>query len=338
MEERPQRTIDWLSAAFEGRGAVDDATDYVPRRIVDQVGADGLVDTLATIGTGRRVERVLSGPVPAGVTFVLAGDDVAEPVLRVECVLDADGKVGGVSRVPSEHADLEVRTERTAELSPADRAQIHSLFEQAYEQANGSYLDASLATLRWITLATHGETLAGFSLGEQRVLDLPRVGATRATLAGLACVHPEMRRRGLFRRLSNLVLVADGVPDAARGPVLGAGRMAHPASYRVYRGHPTLVPTAGTTPNRLQQEVGAAVAVAYGVTDFDAERFVCRGAGAPIGYPKMTQEVEPDEWEVFAPVDRERGDALLAVIWQPTAPDGWLDAGTRGHRADHSSS
>ena len=59
------------------------------------------------------------------------------------------------------------------------------------------------------------------------------------------------------------------------------------------------------------------------MTDFDSQAFVCRGSGKPIGVPRMTQDVEPHEWEVFEPVDRSRGDSLLALIWHGEAPDGW---------------
>jgi hypothetical protein len=38
----------------------------------------------------------------------------------------------------------------------------------------------------------------------------------------------------------------------------------------------------------------------------------------------MTQEAEAHEWEVFEPVDRSRGDSLLALIWQQgNPPAGW---------------
>ena len=84
-----------------------------------------------------------------------------------------------------------------------------------------------------------------------------------------------------------------------------------------------LVPTPGVRPTARQQEVGQAIAQAYGVHAFDPETFVCIGAGEPIGYPRIEVKVEPHEWEVFRPVDRDRGDALLAMMWTPDAPPGW---------------
>jgi hypothetical protein len=37
----------------------------------------------------------------------------------------------------------------------------------------------------------------------------------------------------------------------------------------------------------------------------------------------MELDVEPREWELFEAVDRDRGDALLAIAWVPDAPGDW---------------
>ena len=60
-----------------------------------------------------------------------------------------------------------------------------------------------------------------------------------------------------------------------------------------------------------------------GVHGFAPETFVCLGDGTPIGYPMMEFDVEPHEWELFEAVDRDRGDALLAIAWTPDAPLDW---------------
>lgn len=65
------------------------------------------------------------------------------------------------------------------------------------------------------------------------------------------------------------------------------------------------------------------MAGAYGVEHFDPATFVCAGSGKAIGYPILDMDVEPEEWEVFAGVDRDRGDSLLGLCWVPDAPEGW---------------
>jgi hypothetical protein len=86
---------------------------------------------------------------------------------------------------------------------------------------------------------------------------------------------------------------------------------------------PTVVPKPGVRPTPWQQEVGQAIADAFGSHAFDPETFVCIGSGKPIGYPVIEFQVEPEEWEVFRQVNRDRGDSLLAIAWTPNAPAGW---------------
>lgn len=222
-------------------------------------------------------------------------------------------------------SDFTFTVKATAEITDAERAMVHALFDVAYRQANHAYLDRSLAKLRYIALAMRGDTPAGFALGETRIMDLPRLPDALVTLAGICCIAPEFRRRGLFGYLERLALGAGFLPEHANRRRLACGRMAHPASMRTIAVFPTIVPKYGVAPTAWQQEVGAAIAAAYGVHAFDAERFVCIGAGTPIGYPVMEMDVTDDEWRVFAPVNRDRGDALLGIAWLPDAPPGWDD-------------
>ncbi len=210
---------------------------------------------------------------------------------------------------------------RTSDLPAEARAHAFALFDATYRQANHAYLAKSLGRLRYLSLATRDGVAAGFAVGETRVLDLPRLPRQTVALAGICCVHPNFRRRGLFGKLESLVLSADRPPRTGR--TLSCGRMAHPASMRGMARNPTVVPKPGVRPTAWQREVGQAIAGAYGVHAFDPETFVCVGAGEPIGYPILDIESEPEEWEVFRAVNRDRGDALLAIAWNPDAPPGW---------------
>jgi hypothetical protein len=104
--------------------------------------------------------------------------------------------------------------------------------------------------------------------------------------------------------------------------------MAHPGSFRTMSANPTVVPRPGIHPTPWQQAVGAAIAAAYG-SGFEPETFVCRGSGAPIGYPLIELDCTPEEWELFVPVDRSKGDSLLGISWSPDAPPGWDDPAVR---------
>jgi len=149
--------------------------------------------------------------------------------------------------------------------------------------------------------------------------------ATVTILAGIACVDNAYRRRHLFITLEHRATVACGIDFRSARRVLGCGRMAHPASFRGMTRNPTVVPKPGTEPTQWQQDVGAAIARAYNVRDFNPKTFAVRGSGVPIGYPVVDMgDVAPIEWDVFRDVNRNRGDSLLGIAWTPDAPEGWM--------------
>jgi hypothetical protein len=221
----------------------------------------------------------------------------------------------------SDFSEFDFVVKETRVLSEQERGELLRLFELNYRQANPAFLEKSLATLRYAALAFHDGVAVGFGVAETRVMDLPRLPDQVVSLAGISCIAPEFRRRGLFGKLELLAFQAEAVPDSPRR--LACGRMAHPAAMRTIARFPSCVPRPGVRPTSWQQEVGRAIAEAYAVRDFDPETFVCIGSGTPTGYPRIEFDVEPHEWDVFKPVDRDRGDALLAVAWVPDAPAEW---------------
>jgi hypothetical protein len=223
--------------------------------------------------------------------------------------------------VPRDLSGLELTLKETAVLSEAERRALLGLFESSYRRANPAFLEKSLQTLRWAALAHREGRPVGFALAETRVMDLPRLPDQVVSLAGICCIRKEHRRRGLFGELERRAFHAEEVPESPRR--LFCGRMAHPAALRTIGRIPTVLPRSGHRTTPWQQEVGQAIAAAYGVHGFDPETFVCIGSGEPIGYPDVDQDVEPHEWELFEPVDRDRGDALLAIAWAPDVPPGW---------------
>jgi hypothetical protein len=226
-----------------------------------------------------------------------------------------------VERLHRDFSSFDLKIVETDKTSAKDLEAILSLFEMNYRQANRAYLEKSLRTLRYLALAEHEGTTVGFALGECRVMDLPRLPEQVVNLAGICCIEPQFRRRGLFAQLEYLIFVTAEMPAHSRR--LTCGRMAHPAGMRGLTRIPTVVPKPGVRPTPWQQEVGQAIADAFGSHAFDPETFVCIGSGEPVGYPIIDFQVEPGEWEVFRQVNRDRGDSLLAIAWTPNAPAGW---------------
>ena len=221
----------------------------------------------------------------------------------------------------TDESDLRIEVHSALAIAASERAEVLALFRVAYREANEAYLIASLGKFRFIATARAGGVLVGFGLGEARLLDLPRLPRQAVTLGGICCIDAGFRRRGLFRRLETAAFLASDIELRPR--FLGCGRVAHPASFGTMVTRPSHVPRRGVSPTPWHREVGAAVAAAYGVADFDRSTFVCRGRGVPIGYPVLDIEVKPEEWEIFATVDRSRGDSLLGLCWFPDAPPDW---------------
>ncbi len=219
---------------------------------------------------------------------------------------------------------FEFKTVATADVSPDDVALMHELFDACYREANHEHLDKSLTVLRYVTFAHRGGEPAAFALADHLIVDLPRLPQTTLTRGGLCCVLPEFRRHGLFGALMARSIAAGDMRSPGR--MLTVGRMAHPGAFRMLSVRPGIVPKPDVTPTAWQQEVGQAVAGIYGVENFDPETFVCIGSGKPIGYPVMELTAEKHEWNVFKPVDRDRGDALLGIAWNPDPPEGWEEA------------
>ncbi len=215
------------------------------------------------------------------------------------------------------------RVVEAASIGTTDLATVQALFAENCREANLAYLKKSLGKLRYLAIATHFTGApAGFALGESRVLDLPLLPQTTVRLAGLCCVSMAFRRRGLFGHLEGMVLSAGRVVHGDRW--LATGRMAHPGSFRSMSKNGSVVPRRAVRPTPWQQAVGAAIAAAYG-SPFDPGTFVCNGSGVPIGYPVIELDCTPEEWELFAPVDRAKGDSLLGISWSPDPPPRWDD-------------
>lgn len=219
--------------------------------------------------------------------------------------------------------DIDIRIIRTEALKEDDLDKIHQLFDVSYRQANHSYLEKSLSKLHHVALATLGRTPVGFAVADTVRTLIPRLTEPQiVTLAGICCISSDYRRMGLFRKLEGLAASASGILLPVEKRVLTCGRMAHPASFRTISRSPAVIPKYGVTLSEWQKEVGLCVAGLYGV-NLDPDTMVVIGEGVPIGYPIIEQEVTEEEWLPFKTVNRDRGDSLLGITWQPDAPEGW---------------
>lgn len=319
-----QSGVHWFLCALADRRAVteQEVRDHFAPELLDAVGASAPVDWVSRMAAQLEVVE----PVTAedGEVRVRLRPVGSVPRFRVLLRADDQGRIFGFDFGPLEVEGVDFSTVPTSELTERDVATLHRIFGATYDNADHGYLDESLARLDTAVFgrADDGDVV-GFALGAWRTVDLPRKPGQVVKLAGLACVEPGFRRRGLFSRLGELA-VSGG--DIAPEHALFGGRMAHPASYRQTSARLGTVPRPDRRPNEWQRQVGAIVAGLLGVSEFDDETFVCRGRGRPIGDPVVQVDVTEEEWKVFEAVDRSKGETLLGIWWGgDPGPDGWID-------------
>jgi len=224
-------------------------------------------------------------------------------------------------------ADFRIAVREPGELTVEDRRVIAAIFDAAYAQANQAYLDASIERIGRIAFAVTDEGApVAYAIGRPHWMALPGFRERQLVwLHGMRATAPAFRHRGLSGALSRALSVAARAEVGASPPAreLGCGRFGH-ASRQGQMVEGNHVPWPGLVPTRWQQGVGLAVAEAYG-SQLDPETFVCRGSGTPIGVPNVEFEATEEERQVFAPVQRARGDNLLVINWSPDPPPRWAD-------------
>lgn len=210
------------------------------------------------------------------------------------------------------------------DLTDEERGVALKLFDQSYAHANHAYLLNAFDVMRFIALAWDSDVLAGFAVGDARLEILPRMSEpVVVAMAGIACIDASYRRSGLFGQLAIASIMKSGLLDD-NPRHLFCGRMAHAASYRaMVRASSNTIPQAGQRLGEWQKEVTEFVAGLY-ASKVDRETSRIIGKGVPIGFPVLEYEATTAEAEVFATVNRDQGDSILAISWRPDAPEEWL--------------
>jgi hypothetical protein len=218
---------------------------------------------------------------------------------------------------------IEITTLAVHDLTEDRISQILALFDAAYADANHSYLLASFEVMDWIALAMHGSVLAGFAIGDAKIVDLPRMhGLQPVATYGIGCVDENFRRMGLFTRLEEAVVQASGKLPV-NGRYLNCGRTAHPATYNFFANIGMgSIPEPDCPLSPWHLEMVERVAALY-CAKVHPGTCVIIGKGMPIGYPRLKVMATDTELRMFEKVNRDRGEALLTMSWTPEAPSGW---------------
>ena len=224
---------------------------------------------------------------------------------------------------PNTAKNIQITTHSVHDLTEDRISQILALFDATYADANHSYLFSSFEVMGWIALAVHDSSLAGFAIADVKFVDLPRMhGLHPVATSGIGCIDENFRRMGLFSRLAKAAVLASGkLPVNSR--YLNCGRTAHPVSYKFLSSIGAGgIPELDRPLSPWHLEMVERIAALYGVEVYPGTCVVI-GKGVPIGYPRIDVVATDIERKMFENVDRDKGEALMAMSWIPDAPSGW---------------
>lgn len=175
----------------------------------------------------------------------------------------------------------------------------------------------SKQTELWVLLteAREGSRLRGFVFST-----LERIGGTPVVILGAGSVARTSRRSTVLQALvaEQLHRAVMAFPDE---DVLMGVRMNDPSTCEVFKVLSNVIPRPGHGANGEERAWGRRLAKRYriGNSAYDPRSFVATGDGgqpAVLDYETLRPErTDPALVDMFAPLQRPRGDSLVAVAW-----------------------
>jgi len=165
-----------------------------------------------------------------------------------------------------------------------------------------------------ITQARDNGKLLGYSF-----CTLERIGGTPCLLVGLASLRRHSKRESVLKAMmtDQYRRAVLAFPDE---DVLIGTRLIDPAGYLAFRGLEDIVPRPGHKASGEERAWSRRLAKRFGAEGrIDDRTFVLSGDGSPCGcldHEALKPEgLDPAIAAFFAPLNRERGDTLVAFGW-----------------------
>ena len=148
---------------------------------------------------------------------------------------------------------------------------------------------------------------------------LERIGGTPAVLIGLASIKRTARRDSALKAMmaDQLRRAVLAFPDE---DVLVGTRFADASGFEAFKTLEDIVPRPGHKATGEERAWGRRLAKRFGIDgEYDDRAFIARGDGNPacvLDHDSLKPEsIDPDVAALFADVDAERGDSLVAFGW-----------------------
>lgn len=209
----------------------------------------------------------------------------------------------------------EIETKDCTALSDADFAEMADICAETSDGLGIGILSKQAESWVLVTLARDNGKLKGFSF-----CTLERIGGTPCVLVGVASVKRTSKRDSILRgivtdQLRRSVLA---FPDE---DVLVGVRFNDPSGFEAFRQLDDIVPRPGHKASGEERAWGRRLAKRFGIENgsYDDRTFVAKGDGAVacvLDHASLKPEsIDPDVAALFAEIDVERGDSLIAFGW-----------------------
>ena len=209
---------------------------------------------------------------------------------------------------------IDVDTKDCTALSDAELSEMADLCAEARAPYDVGVLSKQCEEWVLVTQARDGGRLAGFSF-----CTLERIGGTPSVLVGLASVKRSPRREAVLAAImgDQLRRAVLAFPDE---DVLVGARLVEPSAFAAFAGLEDIVPRPGHKASGEERAWARRLAKRFGAEGRVNDRLsVLEGTGEPpmaLDYEGAEPgSVDAEVAAFFAPLDRERGDSLVAFGW-----------------------
>ena len=210
---------------------------------------------------------------------------------------------------------IEVITKDCTALSDAELAEMADICAEGPSRFEAGLLSKQAEAWVLVSLVREGRLLRAFSY-----CTLERIGGTPCVLVGVASVRRISKRDSVLRALITEMLrrAVLAFPDE---DVLVGTRMTNPAGFEAYRSLLDIVPRPDHTATGEERAWGRRLAKRFAVeaSAYDDRSFIARGDNPfPLAFDHESlkpESFDPAVVELFAGVDTDRGDSLVAFGW-----------------------
>ncbi len=208
---------------------------------------------------------------------------------------------------------IQVDTKDCTALSDAEMGEMADICADGPANYDVGLLSKQREEWVLVTQARDNTKLCGFSF-----CTLERIGGTPCLLIGLASIKRGARRETVLKALMadqyRRALLA--FPDE---DVLIGTKFIDPAGFQAFRGLDDIVPRPGHRASGEERAWGRRLAKRFGAEGrIDDRTFVVEGDGDTCGaldHESLKDDADPEVAAFFAPLDRQRGDYLIAFGW-----------------------